>query len=126
MMRESTQKVIQFVAAKVEVRYLNRGGRDGWGYVPWCVSHTAPMTTSRSTVTPADLGIDLPNDDQVVPDVAASIIEDALPSYDDLFAPAGAAAVNSPTGEVFFWSWVGGEKKEERHTCWFCGLTAFN
>ena len=117
-MRESTQKVIQFVAAKVEVRYLNRGGRDGWGYVPWCVTHTAPTTTSRSVVTPADLGIDLPND-QVVPDVAASIVasEDALPSYDDLFAPAGAEAVNSPTGEVFFLGhgWVGGKKGGQAH-----------
>ena len=120
--------MIQFVAAKVEVRYLNRGGRDGWGYVPWCVTHTAPTTTSRSVVTPADLGIDLPND-QVVPDVAASIVasEDALPSYDDLFAPAGAEAVNSPTGEVFFLVVVGlGENKEDRHTCWFCGLSALN
>ena len=81
----------------METRYLNRGGRDGWGYVPWNVSHV-----SSSVVTAADLGLDFRQTDQVVPIApAAAVIDEHLPAYEDLFGAGGAAAVvDTSTGEL--------------------------
>lgn len=84
----------------METRYLNRGGRDGWGYVPWNVSH---IPFSSSVVTAADLGLDFLQTDQVVPIAAAAVIDEHLPAYEDLFGPGGAAAavvVDTSTGEL--------------------------
>jgi len=33
------QKKIVCFAARVDLRYLNRGAAQGWGYIPWSVTH---------------------------------------------------------------------------------------